>query len=234
VWIFYSSSGGDQSWRRQWKGDHIMGNMHALGDAQRQKAAQVRPSASAALPLIRRVTSPMHKRLDDGSVLSCLAREDCSLLDYQRAMLGLALAYRQADAALGVALGSTPSGLPPYTPRLPLIEADLAGLGIACEARSAPLLVPTTWASYLGMRYVVEGASLGAKVIARNLASAPIAAQLPRMPVFWVSSPPWQGCWPLLMHELSGLTSLSEQVQAAKAARSMFRLFIQCLATNKE
>lgn len=211
-----------------------MGNMGALSGAQPQKAGRDRPSASAALLLIRRVTTPMHKRLDEGSILSCLAREDCSLLDYQRAMLGLAVAYQQADVALNSSPVGARSGLSTYTPRLPLIESDLAALGIAWEASSAPVVVPTTWASYLGMRYVVEGASLGAKVIARNLASAPIAAQLPQTPVFWMSSPPWQGCWPVMMQELSGLSSLSEQVQAAKAARSMFRLFIQCLVTNKD
>lgn len=218
----------------QGRSDQIMGNTRALSDAQPQKAGQDRPSASAALLLLRRVTNPMHKRLDEGSILSCLAREDCSLLDYQRAMLGLALAYQQADAALNSSPVGAQSSLSTYIPRLPLIEADLAGLGIAWEASTAPVLVPTTRASYIGMRYVIEGASLGAKVIARNLASAPIAAQLRQTPVFWVSSPPWQGCWPLLMQELSGLTSPSEQVQAAKAARSMFRLFIQCLATNKD
>ena len=184
-----------------------MVELHDLDEAPLPQAAPLRNTPNSALQFIRRVTAPLHECLDQGSVLSCLARPDCSLLEYQHAMVGLAQAYRQADGMLATAPANATSNLPPYTPRWPLIAVDLAGLGMSFPALSAPHAGPTTWAHYLGMRYVVEGASLGAKVITRNLTTSPIASQLPQPPVFWGPSLPWQGCWPLLMHALSGLSS---------------------------
>lgn len=66
-----------------------------------------------------------------------------------------------------------------FPPRLPALEADLAALGLAPFPLAAALPDLRDAAERVGAMYVLEGATLGAAVIARQL-SANLPAETPR------------------------------------------------------
>ncbi|RFC39655.1 MAG: Heme oxygenase [Candidatus Nitrotoga sp. CP45] len=188
-----------------------------------------------ALNFIRDCTSPLHAKLDKDSLLSKIARADCSYAEYQMAMCGLARAYQQIDIALLAGAPYCPAGLPSYVARVPFLLADLQQMGITSPAVPDSLLTPpSNCASYLGMRYVIEGANLGAKVIAINLSRSGISTQIMLANSFWSNTNPWQNCWPIMVRMLAVLQSRAEIAQSAWAARLTFRHFINCLLPQKE
>ncbi len=187
-----------------------------------------------ALDLIRRCTAPLHAKLDKASSLTKIANPDCSLTEYQQAMYGLALTYQQIDTALLAAAAHCPVELPTYESRMPYLLEDLRHLGIpAPEVAGSLLSPPSSAASYLGMRYVIEGSNLGAKVIASNLSRAKISSQINHANRFWSGTNPWHNCWPIMLKQLAALQSRSETAQAARAARRTFRHFTNCLLVKQ-
>lgn len=188
-----------------------------------------------ALNFIRDCTAPLHAKLDKDSPLSKIASVDCSFAEYQLAMYGLAQAYQQIDAALQAGASYCPAELPSYVARLPILLADLRHMGIAPPAVPSSLLTPpSNCASYLGMRYVIEGSNLGAKVIASNLSRSNIATDITLAHSFWSNTNPWHNCWPIMVRLLAVLQSRDEIAQSAWAARRTFRHFIDCLLLQKE
>lgn len=189
----------------------------------------------SALSLIRKSTRRLHAKLDKDSVMSVLASPLCNVHSYQRAMRGLAIAYQHVDSALISAHIHCPAELMVYHPRLPFILADLSAMGLLQpDMQVANILVPSSRAEYLGMRYVIEGAQLGSRVIERNLSQSDIASLLTNARQFWSSGLAWQRGWPLLLNQLSTLQNRTELAQSVRAARSTFQHFIASLSTVAE
>ena len=200
--------------------------------------------------LLRRATRRQHARLDAISLLTPLLFPEVGLAGYQAAMAAMLRAYQQVDACL---LQAPPAAhmvqattLSPYRPRSPAIQHDLQAMGIglqpaSCGAIGAPgetaataataatvptatLNLPTSLAAYLGMRYVVEGAQFGNRVIGRNLQAAfgPAAVEICSA---WLPGADAGNAWPDVMAALSALDSRRDVAAALRGARRMFDYF---------
>lgn len=117
---------------------------------------------------LRAETAACHQRLEARSaVLERAASPD------RRG--GLVLAFHRlhsaADAGLAPLLAGSPGLDYRRRRRLPLLRADLASLRVRPGPRPAPPS-PTCQAEAMGMLYVLEGSTLGAQVIRRDLARA--------------------------------------------------------------
>lgn len=123
---------------------------------------------------LRAATRAAHRALDHHPLLAPLVRAGLTPEAYGRALA--ALHAPQAALERLLAGFAPPADFPP---RLPALEADLAALGLA----PFPLAVPPPdlrdAAEKVGAMYVLEGATLGAAVIAREL-SATLPADTPR------------------------------------------------------
>ena len=194
--------------------------------------------------MLRRATRRQHERLDAISLLTPLLSAEVGLAGYQTAMVAMLRAYQQVDACL---LQAPPAAhmtqtatLSPYRPRSPAIRHDLQAMGIALQPAScaateataatvaavptATLHMPTSLAAYLGMRYVVEGAQFGNRVIGRNLQAAfgPAAVEICSA---WLPGADAGNGWPDVMAALSTLDSRRDVAAALHGARRMFDYF---------
>lgn len=87
----------------------------------------------------------------------------------RRDMVGRFLAfYRPAEAALARVLGDEPDLEFDARRKVPALERDAATLRAAASA-DAPLALPTDRAEALGFLYVLEGSTLGGRVIDKQL-----------------------------------------------------------------
>ncbi len=182
------------------------------------------PEAHAFL---RKATSRLHNRVDRGSVLTSLTAPGLTRELYRTAMLALRLAYEEIDSALAPATAACPTGLSAYIPRVPFIDRDLAAMDAGPDtSRPAPergrLQSPGTQAAYLGMRYVVEGAQLGGRLIYRHLDLA-FGTELNEFGSFWKPGAIPQSSWPDLLRSLSLIATRNALADAAWAARTTFR-----------
>ena len=182
-----------------------------------------------------RATARLHRRLDHTPVMARLMAADCSIEDYCSAMTGLLWAYQRVDVALLHASVYQPPEMPAYAPRSPRLWLDLAALQQPAQRWTRPqdfLLVAfpavDSRASYLGMRYVIEGAQQGSRFIRRALAQS-LGEQLSRVGKFWAPEVPWHAHWPANLAQLTELSDSTALVAAARAARRTFRHFIACL-----
>lgn len=127
---------------------------------------------------LRQATSELHGQLDHAPDQRALLAPGLTLERYASIMSKHHRALAIGEAALAALESAWPSGLPPYRPRLPALEADLATLDAA--PRSTPSLEPPgppmagmeaaqARGRYLGTRYVLEGSTQGAVFIARRL-----------------------------------------------------------------
>ena len=194
--------------------------------------------------MLRRATRRQHERLDAVSLLTPLLSPEVGLAGYQAAMVAMLRAYQQVDACL---LQAPPAAylakamtLSPYRPRSPAIRHDLQAMGIVLQPAScaaigatgataatvpnATLNLPTSLAAYLGMRYVVEGAQFGNRVIGRNLQAAfgPAAVEIYSA---WLPAADAGNGWPDVMAALSALDSRRDVAAALRGARRMFDYF---------
>jgi heme oxygenase len=182
---------------------------------------------------LRRATSRLHQRIDQGSVLTVLTIPGLTLYLYRGAMISLRRAYEEVDWQLAQGCASCPAGLPPYIPRVPGINRDLTALGVIPHDLRAPsghsrlaghsgLKAPDTEAAYLGVRYVVEGAQLGSRVIYGHLREA-FGERLNEFGTFWTPGSIPQCSWPHLLRILGRMESRESLAAAARAARMTFR-----------
>jgi heme oxygenase len=183
---------------------------------------------------LRRATSRLHQRRDQGSVLTVLTIPTGVTLDlYREAMLSLQRAYQEIDWLLVQACALCPAALPPYIPRVPSITRDLNALGVIPHdlrsasghsrlARHHGLRAPDTEAAYPGVRYVVEGAQLGSLVIYGHLREA-FGRRLSEFGTFWTPGSILPCSWPHLLKILARMESRESLAAAARAARITFR-----------
>ena len=191
----------------------------------------------AAHALLRRGTHRYHGRMDRTSVLAPLARPGVTLAAYATAMVSLERAYEAIDSVLLRSSALCPKEMAAYTPRVPRIEQDLRALevgGARLERQrvGTGLKLPATEAEYLGIRYVVEGAQLGGRLIYGQLCGS-FGEGMERFGTFWM--PEWYppGNWTALLQSLTRVTSRDGLAACVRAARLTFRHMDGCLRGNE-
>jgi heme oxygenase len=196
-----------------------------------------RTAIAPAHSLLRRSTLRLHRRIDGKSKLAILVAPGVTLQLYSSAMEGLAGAYSGIDTLFLKNSDLCPAGVPPYVPRTPSLNRDLAALGRldASPVRQrddAVLPAPANQAAYLGMRYVVEGAQLGSRLIYRHLQEV-FGDRLQAYGSFWAADLTFLAAWPGVLAALSGLESRQSLAAAARAARFTFRHMERHLALQE-
>ena len=149
--------------------------------------------------------------------------------------MSLAAAYRGVDSALAKGERYCPHALPAYIPRLPHLLADI--LLYCLTAPASPvfeLSAPSSNASYLGMRYVIEGSNLGARVIYRSLQNSEISQSIGVDKCYWSFAQTWQLSWPVLLRQLAELHTHDECEEAANSACLVFEHFIRFLMPERK
>ncbi|MDQ2948289.1 MAG: hypothetical protein M3Y27_20520 [Acidobacteriota bacterium] len=91
---------------------------------------------------------------------------------------------------------------------------------------------PDTEAAYLGMRYVVEGAQRGSRIIYRHL-SAAFGDQLQTIGSFWIPGSDLQSSWSDVLKSLARVNSRESLAGAGRAARLTFHHMNLYLAENQ-
>jgi heme oxygenase len=123
--------------------------------------------AGATLAHLRRVTRPAHDRLE-----GALGLTDDLDIDSYRKVLGRFYGFWVGWQPQVAVLLQDEALLQPRR-RLHLLAADLAALGVSPQARDAlpvcPLVPLRDGVEALGSVYVLEGSSLGGRVIERNV-----------------------------------------------------------------
>lgn len=193
------------------------------------------PSAHSFL---RKATQRLHRRIDQTSVLAVLATPGVTLDSYCTAMWSLEHAYEEIDCAFLRSCGLCPADVPVYIPRGPSIHRDLVALDLPRDdsRRAMPrsgLKAPDSEAAYLGMRYVVEGAQLGGRVIYGHLHRA-FGDELSGFGSFWMPGSVLQGSWPCVLKSLARMESRASLAAAAHAARLTFEHMDGYLAGNEK
>jgi heme oxygenase len=134
-------------------------------------AAHLPPAGLHAL--IKQRTGDLHRRLDSAPALLALMRPGLDLPHYARILQRFAAAYARIEPLLRALESSRPAQMPAYRPRLPALLADRARLpDVVPIPELTPLGLPPAAdaaAHYLGMRYVLEGSTQGARLISMRL-----------------------------------------------------------------
>lgn len=133
---------------------------------------------------LRQRTAAAHRSLDGLPQQRALVRPGLSLAEYAEILAGHARAQQRCEARMARVAAACPADLAPYRSRLPALRSDLARLpvgravaeaSVAPDAPDAPDVLDVVDASdaegrYLGLRYVLDGATQGARWIAPRLA----------------------------------------------------------------
>lgn len=170
-------------------------------------------SVAAPLPLsahaaLRAATAADHEAVD-----AAFGRFD---LADPRGYGNFLQAHARALPAVEAALAGI-AGLPPLRPRTPLLQADLAGLGLTMP-EPLPLAPPATLAEAFGAAYVVEGSRLGGGLLARM-----VNGDLPRA---YLSATHLPGEWRAFSRMLDAAAVSEAARQAAiTGARRVFALY---------
>ncbi|OXR50044.1 MULTISPECIES: biliverdin-producing heme oxygenase [unclassified Pusillimonas] len=142
---------------------------------------------------LRNHTQALHARLDSSAPLRALLQPGLTSVAYQRVMAAMYTAHAQVEPELLALDSARPPALPAYASRLTLISLEIArhnndGTTVT-PAHVGTALAPThTFVSpadkrhaleaiissqqqsrYLGLRYVLEGATQGSRFIQRSL-----------------------------------------------------------------
>ena len=117
-----------------------------------------------------------------------------------------------------------------------LLQRDLlvlkASPALPWISPQAALAVPDSSAAYLGMRYVVEGAQLGSRIIHGHLHAA-FGVNLREFGSFWTPGSALQASWPELLKSLAKMESRKSLAAAVHAARLTFRHMERHLVVHK-
>ena len=82
--------------------------------------------------------------------------------------------------------------------------------------------MPQSVAAYMGMRYVVEGAQLGNRIIHKHLRVA-FGSRIEEFGSFWMPDSAFQCNWRDVLNGIARLQSRDSLAAAARAARMTFR-----------
>ena len=193
---------------------------------QVRNLAECCPTATLdPLGFVRRSTQRLHAAIERDTPLARLADRDCTVEDYRAALGPLMRIYGTLDRQLVGAEHWRQWDVGPYRQRSPFLIEELYRWGQGCgpNAGDGPRL--DSAAAYLGVRYVVDGAQFGHRVIAASLARSPAATAVAHRPGFWSTAFVSTAEWRRLCKALAGLDTRIETAQAARAARCTFELF---------
>lgn len=182
--------------------------------------------------MLRQHTRELHHELDHASSLCAMLRPGLTLEGYAAILRRYVAFYERTEPLLQRLEGYRPSALPAYRPRLAALQADLSRLPKTppAAASETPLPSPkpeTARGCYLGIRYVLEGSTQGAQVIAAQL-----ARHLPQLTgecfAFWSLQREAAVDWQALAAMLAAPPRNREEGEAAVAAASaVFALLIE-------
>lgn len=164
---------------------------------------------------LRAATAADHERVD--ALFGAMRLDDRD--DYRRMLTAHARVVPAIEAAL--AHGEVAGDLPAWTPRAPLLAADLAALGAVMPAPLAFALPegerqPAAW----GALYVVEGSRLGGQLLARRVGAG--------MPHAYLAARHAPGGWRALLAALDARADAAPPAWGAAViagARATFNLF---------
>ncbi len=143
-----------------------------IGDSMSERAPFLeRPF----LERLRTATRPAHAAIEHVPALARLMAPDITLADVGAALRGLHAFHAGLDPRLAACLVDVPGAAAYHdTTRLPALAEDLAFHGLAPGPAAPPYALPAlpSLGHALGCLYVIEGSSLGGRVIARRLQDA--------------------------------------------------------------
>lgn len=187
---------------------------------------------------LRRHTASLHQRLDAAPPLRALLRPGLDQYTYAAILQRFASAYAELEPPLLALEKQRPASLAAYRQRLPALQVELSHLPrVPTPAVPVTLLLPheadMEAAHYLGMRYVLDGSTQGARVIAGRLAqhlTTPVAGQF----AFWQRQREAAEEWPSLLAHLADLPVSGREADAMlAAATAVFTVFIAAFAAEK-
>lgn len=134
-------------------------------------------SATATLPLpalalaLREATAEAHAGIEALALMLRLTSEGVTLADYRHYLCAMAEVYAPLEGALYAALDPVVRERLGVTPKLPALLADLREQGIEWrpDAACSAALAARSLDALVGGLYVLEGATLGGRTIARQL-----------------------------------------------------------------
>jgi heme oxygenase len=129
-----------------------------------------RPATSARLAvLLRHATAELHQAVERLPLMARLTSPSVTREDYLDFLHALADVYAALEGSLLDALDEEIRNDLGVRPKLPVILDDLAELGQAHVPRASTQIARPGAAAALGGLYVLEGATLGGRVIAKHL-----------------------------------------------------------------
>ena len=184
--------------------------------------------------LLYKSTRELHRTLDQSSVLTRLLSPDLTRDQYILALSSLYQAIKQVELALEqYEKPLLPVNSFRYQHRADFLATDLTSLGIELsptDLGATPTI--STTADYLGVCYVLEGASLGSAHIARYIESQhPEFSRLAFR--YWAFQQKHVENWPIFLSKLASLDSdASLQKKAIDSATTIFEIFIEQMHDN--
>ncbi|MBM7454692.1 heme oxygenase [Oceanisphaera litoralis] len=183
---------------------------------------------SALAACLRQATRDAHRRLDSHGVLRPLISPSLSYEEYQRALLALYPAQWRLEKSIARGLDALHQDYP-MRPRAPALADDLAAMVQPLPALDETVMLEVCRPGQLiGLLYVLEGARLGSRIIAHNVHRT-LGRQVPSRYFTVVQD---DDSWSVFWQFAERYCSESEQMVAAVAADSAFRLFLSCLDTS--
>ncbi len=177
----------------------------------------------AAISLLRKECRSLHRELERKDTFAKLLKRDVGIDDYISALSVLYRFVSTFESGLLSLVEKTPLS-EVYTPRLPLLRADLEELNGVPPVRDDLPHETKSVEEACGFVYVLEGASLGSVIIRRHL-KACLGSDLP-LRYFGVRCEV-PGHWEKVMGQLDAmLADPSSAAKAAKAAAGAFRTLI--------
>lgn len=175
---------------------------------------------------LKQYTAKAHETLERVPCHTRLLDVSCQKSDYIRVLQGYAQAIATVEPLL---LASHWHDAPPYQARLPKLQQDLMLLNAPMPIMTQPLLSDDTLHNPWGLRYVIDGMTLGSRWMAKH-------TQL-------LDNSEWQFAtsfftltevqWPLFCQVLDHvIINSSTQQQVAISANVMFERFLYALTNS--
>lgn len=197
---------------------------------------------------LRRQTQALHHQLDHSPLLQALMQPPLTPAVYVDCLRHLRAAHNITEPWIRALAGTKPSALPAYQSRLIALDHDIHALvhhfnitprpgptfsscqlPAAFDASTEPSL-RVRQSHYLGVRYVLEGASQGARVISARLQkSSP--QLLEASSEYWLFQSRMMSNWKALTEQLDGVQALCPEA-LLRGAQLAFRQFIDVFNTQ--
>lgn len=190
---------------------------------------------------LREQTNALHHQLDHTPLLRTLLGAAISPTDYMQCLAHLHQAHARVEPWLQQLDHARPPVLAAYEPRLAALQHDLGTLALHYgQPMAQPCLpehtVPATGATalpahshaaslYVGIRYVLEGASQGSRFITRRLQqNAPDL--LENSPSYWAHQSRMMNHWQALVAHLENSPESLNATDLLAGARGAFSQFL--------